>query len=212
MGIKRKAPRQIARSKKRVARGGRRGSLSRSVVTRQVHTFRCNFSQGVVTGNVAYTPYQGVSLIQLSQVINATEFANLYDQYKIVKAEMSWYLRVDPSAQAAASAIYPRLFICRDYDSSTLMSQSEMRERSNVIMRVITPNRPVKYTFKPNVLTETYRGVGTTTYAPKFNQWIDMANQDATHYGILWNIDDFSNTNYKLEVEVALTFQCKNTR
>lgn len=206
--MKRKAARQIARPKKRVAR-----TVPRLMpVSRQVHHFKRNFATSIIVGNVAYTPYQAFTTIQLDQVVNASEFANLYDQYKINYVIQKYYMRVDPSAQSASTAVYPRIFMVRDLDSSTLLSQTEMRERSNLQIRVLTPHKPVTIKYKPNCLTEAYRGPTTTSYSPKWGQWLDMATQDIKHFGHAWNIDNFNNTNYSLEVETTLYFSCKNTR
>lgn len=191
-----------------------RSSITRSVVpvSRQIHRFRRMLGNNNVSGNVAYAPFQGSTTWTLSGVINSSEFSSLYEQYRIDYVQMKWYLRIDPSAQTAASASYPKLYISRDYDSSGLLSQSEMRERANTKIIVMNPNRPVTFGYKPNVLAETYRGTATTSYAPKWKQWLTMTANDVLHYGHIWNIDDLTNTNYKVDMEYTVWFSCKNTK
>lgn len=213
MGIlgKRKATRQVPRRRKMVRR-----MVSRPVrsLNNAVHTFRRNATAATVTGNVAYAPYQSSTNIALTQVVNSTDFTNLFDQFRINYVVIKFWLRIDPSAQAAGSASFPKLYWVRDKNSTTVLSQNEMRERADCKIVVMNPNRPVVMKFKPNLLTQQlYTAVGTSSYTPAYNQWIDAKTSAATfYYGALWNIDDLTNTNYKVDIESTYYFQCKNTQ
>lgn len=214
MAIKRKSARQIARPRKRVARPrmvGRR--MNRGSLNNAIHSFKRLMSPATVTGNVAYAPYQSVTNVTLSGVTNSSDFVNLFDQYRIQYVVMKFWLRIDPSAQAAASASYPRMYWCRDKNSSTVLSQTEMRERGDTRIAVMNPNRPVVIKFKPNLLNQVlYSAVGTSSYEPVYNRWIDTSSAGTFYYGCLWNIDDLTNTNYKVDIETTLYIQCKNTK
>lgn len=176
------------------------------------HSFIRKATPFALQGNVAYAPYQNVTAISFSQIANSAEFSALYDQYKLNLVKLQFWLRVDPGAQTAAAAVMPKLYWFRDMDDNVPASQTEMRERAHCKIAVLRPDRPITIFIKPNVLQEVYRGVGTTSYSPKFGQWLDMTNTDVTHYGIKWNIDNLTNTNYYVDIESTYYFQCKNTR
>lgn len=210
MVMKRKSAKQLARPRKQ-RRGARRATrASRTSVT--THSFIRKATPFSLQGNIAYAPYQNTTAISFSQIANSTEFSALYDQYKLNLVKVQFWLRIDPGAQTAAAAVLPKLFWFRDMDDNVPASQTEMRERATCKIAVLRPDRPVTVWIKPNVLQEVYRGVGTTSYAPKFGQWLDMTNTDVTHYGIKWNIDNLTNTNYYVDIESTYYFQCKNTR
>lgn len=165
-----------------------------------------------ITGSAGYAPFQSYSQIRFANVINSTEFSALYDQYVIDKVKIQLWLKIDPGAQTAALAVQPKLYWVRDQDDQSLVTMNEMREHSHCKIAVLRTDRPVTIWVKPNVLNLIYRGAVTSSYVPKFNQWIDMANTDVDHFGIKYNIDDLTNTNYKVDVETTYYFRCKNTR
>lgn len=208
--MKRKAPRQIARRKKRATTTRRR--MRTSMVARSVHNFVRGCALQTITGNVAYAPYQSVLGATLDNALNYTEFTNLYDQFRINWVKAQFYLRIDPSAQTAANASFPRLYWFRDYDDQGLASLNDVRENARGKRAILHPNRPVTITFKPNVLSEIYRTAVTTGYSPKFSQWIDVAVPNLVHYGIKYCIDDLTNTNYKVDLEITYGLSMKNSR
>lgn len=213
MAIKRRSARQIARPKKRIARP-RAAPAKKSLwpISRQVHKFIRGYEALNLSGNVAYNPYQNSFTTSLAQVTNSSELTALYDQYKITYVKYLFYLEVDPSAQTASTAIWPKLYVVRDQDDSTPMTMNEARERSNLMIRVLNPNKPVVVGYKPNILnTVFYNGV-TNGYTPAWNQWLDVANANVPYYGIKFNIQDFTNTNYRLRVETRVWIACKNSR
>lgn len=185
-------------------------------MNKDVHFFRRSFAQiapGAFSGNAAYNPYLNVYSFNLAQLPGVTDFSNLFDRYMITHVQLRFYLKIDPSAQTAATATYPKLYTVKEYDdSSTPTTLDQLREHNKCQVRVLFPNRPVIVNIKPAVLSEVYRGVATTSYTPKWKQWIDMENRDVPHYGLKWGIDDFTNTNYKLDIEGKMWFACKDQR
>lgn len=209
---KRSTRRRGASKRMRIAKSAPR--MSRSVVARpnQPHAFVRYTPSLVVNGNVAYAPYAGAQGITLANVVNSGEFANLYDQYCIDKLELSFWLRIDPSAQSASAASYPRLFWYRDYDDLNFPTLSECRENSKCKIAVLHPDRPVRIYVKPNVLQLIYQSAITNQFKPAFGQWLDCTLLNTTHYGIKYCIDDLTNTNYKVEIELKVHFRCRNPR
>lgn len=166
-----------------------------------------------LTGNAVYAPYIGAMGVTLGQVVNSADFANLFDQYKITYAKAKWYLSIDPGAQTATTANYPKLFWCRDFDDDTTVSSlNDLRENVRTKVAVLRPDRPVVIGWKPNVLRTVYGTAVASTYTPAFNQWVDMSQTSTKHYGYKFAIDNLTNTAYKVEVEIQLWFECKNAR
>lgn len=181
-------------------------------IRNQIHSFRRNGSAVTISGNIAYAPYQAATNISLSQVVNNSDFTNLYDQFRINYVVIKLWLKIDPSSQAAGSAIFPKLYWVRDENSSTVLSQTEMRERSDAKIVVLRPDRPAVMKFKPNVLAQNFLSAGFSSYTPKYDEWIDTSSPGTFYYGALWNIDDLTNTNYKVDIETIYYLQCKNTK
>lgn len=207
--IKRKRPTRSRRTirRKYIPR------VRRSLNPRNVHWFQRMYQSGALAGNALFAPYLTASSYQLSDLPGVTDFANLFDQYMITKVELRFFLQIDPSAQAAASAFYPKLVWAIDRDTATApASLNEIYEYGNSKSAVLLPTRPVKIVFKPSVLGLSYQSAVASTYTPKYNQWVDMSNTSTPHYGLRWAIDNFTNTNYSLIVHSKYTFACKNTR
>lgn len=180
-----------------------------------VHSFRRMIAApGQLTGNAAYSPYlANFGLNGISNVVSASDFTSLFDQYKINYCVWKAYLKIDPSAQAATTASYPRLFYYRDYDDSSIAgSLDEIRESQRARTVVMNPNRPVVVKFKPNTLATFYNSVGVNNYSPRWGTWLDIGGSGTFHYGFKWAIDDLTNTNYRVNFEITLYFSCKNTR
>lgn len=211
---KRKSPAQQAASKKTRWSSKKRLSIARSVnVRKDVHYFTRSFAQSVISGNVVNAPWVGAYSFSLSQLPGLTDFTTLFDRYKITHVQLKFYLKQDPSAQAAASAIYPKLYSVKDYDDATSPANvDELRQHSKCRIAVLHPNRPVTLNVKPAVLAQAYRGVSTVTYSPQWKTWIDMAQTDVPHYGLKLAIDDLTVTTYQVLVEGKMWFQCKDVR
>lgn len=180
---------------------------------RDIYSFkRCIANPGTLQGN-AVSPFITGQANTFSQISGSSDFANLFDQYMITYMQITFYLRIDPSAQPAATAAYPKLHFVRDYDdANTPANINELREHPRLATRVLTPNRPVKFGWKPAVLTNLFLTAITNGYAPKWNVWVDMANTTLPHYGCKYAIDNFTNTAYFVDTEMKFWFKCRGVR
>lgn len=168
-----------------------------------------------ITGSALYAPYTSVLGATLDNCINHTEFTSLFDQYRIDWVRAKFYLKIDPSAQTAATASFPRMYWYRDYDDNTVGDGTflqDVRENQKGKVAVMNPNRPVTITFKPNVLAETFRTGSTTCYSPKFGQWISSAAPNCIHFGIKYGIDDLTNTNYRVNLEITYGLSMRQSK
>lgn len=179
-----------------------------------VHSFKRMLANPTsYTGNVAYAPLLQCWTWQFSQLQNVSEFTNLYDQYRINFVVVKYFLKIDPGAQAAGTASYPKLYWYRDLDDSNApLSLNEIRENARSRVKVMNPNRPVVIKYKPNSLQLIYTSAIANQFKPAYSQWMDVAQTGTPHYGHKWAIDDLTNTNYKVETEVTYYFQCRNPR
>lgn len=196
----------------RILRPRRLNALTRP--SNVVHSFKRMFASPTsIVGNAVYNPYLSAYSFSLGQIVNSSEFANLYDQYRINYIVTKFWLKIDPSAQSAATSSFPKFYWYRDWDDATNpASLQELRENSRTKVVVMNPNRPVVVAFKPNVLQTLFNSGVTSTYKAAFNQWLDMSNTNTTHYGFKFAIDDLTNTNYKVDVEIVYYFQCRQPR
>lgn len=134
----------------------------------------------------------------LNNVVNHTEFTNLFDQYKIcmVKINISYNHNSAevPKSSAAPppgdNSIYqsiPILHYAVDHDdNNALTSLDQLLQFGNY--RKASLIRPVKIVLKPCVAAMTYRGVASTGYGAK-RMWIDAGNDDVPHYGLKFIVD-----------------------
>lgn len=190
--------------------------LSKSVVrgpSADVHTFKRWTDGGVITGNAVNNPYLASFSFTLGALPNVSEFTNLFDQYMITKVVTKMWLKIDPSAQAAASAAFPKLYVARDFDTSTApASLNDLRQYARCKVIGFNPNRPITLVSKPNTLALSYTSAIANNYTPKWNTWLDVGDPNTIHYGWLYAIDDLTNTNYRVTIDHTYYFKCKNTR
>lgn len=183
---------------------------------KHIYHFKRGYSGGIlIPSTVAVTQFFAYTF-SLSQVVNASEFTNLFDQFRINKIVLKYRLVTDPANYLGNNTgIVPRLFWFHDYDDATApASLNEMRERPKCKIRVLNPYKPIKIAFTPSVLVTGYESGVSSMYMPKFKQWIDMADSTTQHFSIKFAIDQFANniSIYNVEIEPWFYFSCRNVR
>lgn len=207
---------RMLRRRKFVKRGYRKGA-ARVNLKNQVHYFSRKVNLGSIVSVGLNTPTLTSLSFKLNDVPNVSEFTALFDQFKLSYVKLMFKLNQDPSAQTAVNAFYPTMYHSVDHDDvSAPTSLNDMREHGRTRMTVLRPNRYSVVKIKPSVLFEVSRnsGAGTTTFVPKWRQWVDMAHPDTIHYGLKYALDNTFNLNpnYSLEVQAQYWFQCRDTR
>lgn len=212
---RRRAAKTMRRVKPRVAARANRARASKINVRNQLYYFtrRCA-PIATIVGNPASAPFLYGSVFKLSDLPNVTDFSNLFDRYMLTYVKMAFYLKVDPSAQNAATATFPKIYLTRDYDNEAIVPSNinALREQAKCIVRVLTPNRPVTIGIRPACQAMTQLNTTTNVRTPVWKQWIDFDSPDVPHYAVKWAIDDFTNTNYKLDIEYQYWFRCKDVK
>lgn len=218
-------PRTMTR--RRVARKmkPRRKMAVRRKLARQVHAFKRTAYLGTSTASMSAggtaTPIATAHSFSLNQIPNVSEFANLFDQYKITGAKLTYTPTasegiINPAVSASAPLGYSRVHSVIDYDDSTApTSENQLLEYGS---HKSTPpfKTHVRY-LKPKVLHEIYRSAIASSYAPKSSTYLDMSNADVPHYGVkVWISapNTFYGTDNTISYKVYLTlyFTCKNVR
>lgn len=212
--------RKIQRARISVGRG--RVSMSRNV-----HAFKRMANSQIET--VSGTGLSGALQFALSDTIGYSEFDVLYDRYMLTAVVVKFrivnnpdsaqYLNTNNAGYATPNTTnwYPRLFYCKDYDDSTAETLAQLRERAKVKMVILKPNRYHKVVIRPAALVQTYYTALGAGYAPKWKQWIYMAQNSLPHYGLKYNVDCSANDPtdtqpFKLEIEKQYFFKCKDVR
>lgn len=207
-----RTPNARKRTKTQYKRTSRYSSASRVNRQKDLHFFTRYSLATTVTGNAIFAPWSQGFTYALSQVPNVSEFANMFDRYKITYVKHYFTLMIDPSAQSASTASVPQIYYVRDYDDSTAITPTQMREHGKMRRLALSVGKTVGIGIRPAVLNEIYRSAISTTYEPKWNVWIDMATTDVPYYGLKVNVEDLTNTNYVLKHEVKFWFACKDIR
>lgn len=187
---------------------------------RQVHLYKRTFKlDNIYANNTTSGPIASAYTISLASLPSATDFGNLYDQYKITGAKFKFTSMLSdtilsPLTGVTAQLGFNPLHTIIDYDDSTPpVSLSQMLEYGS---HKQTPAHKTHTRYiKPKVLEQVYRGIGTVGYRPISSQWIDMAYNDVPHYGLkVYQEAPLSTSNVSITYTVYCTlyFACKNTR
>lgn len=205
------------RPMKRMAKYSRVRSTNTHSFKRWCNAFDVNSATSVV--EKGYT-----MVFSFNQLINYAEFDALYDRYKIDYVLVKLQLQNVPDSdwKLADGAVsnklnfYPKIWYIKDYDDSAVDTLAEMKQRSGVKCRVMRPNTQVVIKLKPAILAQLYATAVSTGYAPKWNQWIDMAQTNVAHYGLKWLLDLNGRADatqvWTVRVEQMFHFTCKDVR
>lgn len=146
-------------------------------------------------------------------VVNPTDFTNLYDRYRLNKVVFEFKWSLTYSADLSNSAMVPDnkllnppiMYIFNDCDDVVAPTYTEILERANVKKFCLNPNRIYRSSMIPSILVD--------GQMPKWKQWIDMADSNKIHLGqkigLVYNRD----TDYGvLSITPLFYFSCKDTK
>lgn len=202
----------------------RRSRIGRAPIT--VHNFvrrdANSYTTTVLTGTNGVGAGQNFTF---DSIVNATEFGGLYDQYKIWKIVVEFKLHTNPNSDyvtdggataTLAPVTFPTLYVVNDHDDSSTPDLNTIRQYARTKRFVLAPNKIIRWSIRPTVLQLGYRTGVTSTYLPKYNQWVDMTNLDVPHYGMKFYIDNdnlvLGGQGLVVRREVKYYFSCKDVR
>lgn len=225
--VRARTGRSMSRSRSRsVYPRGYVARLQRSVASRSlnVHKFS-RYALGTSIVDVTGVQHSNNHTFSLDRIVNAGEFTQLFDQFKITKVVVTYQLLSNPDGANVLNVAgnnptsanwYPTVWSIADYDDSATMNISEMKERIGVKNRILKPNQKMVFVVRPKVLVQTYRTLTTTGYAPK-SMFIDLSAPDVPHYGLktvidCGGIDPIDTIPFRILQEFKYYFTCKNVR
>lgn len=206
-------------------RPARRTGVSRGLRTRGIHYFsRYGFYGQVTMALPAVTgQYFGVSLcrgitdIYVDPVAGislpgATEFTNLFDQYKVLSYTVEFRPRYSGTDYAyTPNNGIPTIYWIYDQDDSALLSVNALMEHPYV--RSAQLIKPVRITVKyPCVAAEVYSSAIATGYQTRKAPWLDCNSNGVAHYGFKYMVQGQPGTNVMMDIRVKWNLAFKNPR
>lgn len=163
-----------------------------------------------IQGSDTYSPYipltaiPGVNYYTLGNVINASDFKNLFNEYQISGVKISFNLRrLQNDSVTSAQSTIPTLYFSIDNDGNQIIpaNLNEMLEKSTLQRRVLHPGKPVTVWIRPRVSALVYQSVIASAYSTaKGPEWLSTAQPDAMHYGLTWAVDEHRNTGNYIDI------------
>lgn len=205
--------------RRKVATGFRKKGLrARALLKYNVHAYKRMATVANFDASPSATALNNSFAFTLSDVRNNGELTALYDQYMIVGVKVSFQLINNPDANNYMNSTttlnglnyYPKLFFVRDYDDISVEATNDLRERNNVQVRILQPNKNVSFYIKPAVRNQLYLDGVTTANSPVWNQWLDCSSSAVPHYGCKFSVDFLGfNISQGCSVRVEKTYYLK---
>lgn len=144
---------------------------------------------------------------KLSDIPNATEFTQLFDQYMI---KMVKIMLIPRFTEVSNTSSQGNTWSVLDYDDSIVPTSVDTLVQYENVKRTRMSQTHVRY-FKPAVAQEIFATGIASTYSAKKNVWLDCTNDQVEHYGIkLWFDTRATNVVYDVQIKYYLAF--KNVR
>lgn len=223
--------RAIRRFRRRMRRFGMR--VRRPLRNVNIHSYvrMCTVKE---IGNIGPTQSaRGANSFKLSDLINPSDFTNLYDMYKINMIVVKMYLKYGPTSQdrgvlappypaivtTYSTPALPRLYYYIDYnDDNSPASTDAVRENGRCVVKRLTNNGHVTIKWKPRVAATMFNSAVSSAYYQRTSPWISTANPDVPHYGLKWAVEDlpiFVDSSISIVGiiwETKYYFQCRQSR
>lgn len=165
------------------------------------HTLNRSANLGVITttssvaGTAAYT-------FSLSNLANASDISNLFDQYRILQVTVS----ITAITAGATGSIYTAF----DFDDiSTPTGINSMLEYDT--LQVSSSSIVTQRTFTPRVLSEVYNSAVNTAYSTIARPWLDSSYMAVPHYGLKVFIPITPGPTYNYQVVADFVLQGRSS-
>jgi len=164
--------------------------------------------------------FGGVMKFQLDDVINSTDFSQLYDRYKITGAKITFVPLCNTSYGAVSSTgnsqtgVLPTIITAIDYDDSTAPSSSmELLEKMDA--KTYRLDKPMSiYIRSPKTSSTVNAESGPVSAAIGRSGWLNCANDDVNFRGFKFYVRDMFlpsadnlNTIVRIHVKYYLSFK-----
>lgn len=208
MAMYRRSKRKTGGKRKAAVRRPRRRNIASKVHSFKRSVYVPNWINTLTIGDTAFNFNP-----QLTDVPDHTEFTKLFDQYRISGASFKLVPRWNVT-QSLPTGTIPGLppsqvMTCFDFDGNGPTTLQAILQYQNLKM---TRGTSVHQRYlKPATLAMAYETTVSTAYVPKWNQFIDTANDAVPHYGLYGIIPNIGVT-YSYDLYATYYIQCKNVR
>ena len=183
--------------------GGRRNRIRRPLALKMHNfveripdvTLALNASTLDANGNLSSTH---TNTFQISDVPQVAHYASLFEYYKIDKMVVTFRYKcagvpgayiANPLNTQIFQEINPVIIFKVDHNDAVSQSVADLLESARTHEKQLTNDKPnFTITLRPAVQTEAYKSLTTSTYIPKWNQWLTMEDPTVPHYGLKMNI------------------------
>lgn len=162
----------------------------RSIVSK-VYTYR-QYCYTLNISQVAGSDYLSATNLAVSSLPNFTDFAYIYDQYRVNYLEFTFYptTSLADQAEVLGPAVVSRgglLYVAIDKDDSTAPGAlSYLQEFQGV--KTHNAGTTFKVIFKPGVVNMTWNGSSSSPASTHISPWIDASQNSIPHYGLKYGI------------------------
>jgi len=171
-------------------------------------TLRRTYRATTLSANTGDTLYALNFALNLTP--NYAEFTNLYDQYRILEAVVTFapYVTV---VSNPASAFPGFIGTWIDYNDSNLPANIQEGQQYDTFQRNVAATSFVRV-IRPRTAVGTYSGSAFTGYTSKYGDWIDSNSPSVQYYGLKMCItgSTYSTTTPVYEIEVTATIQLRS--
>lgn len=166
----------------------------------------------LLTGTDAAPDQQATTIFTLGDVAGASEITALFDNYKITKVQYRWVITRNPdwNNTTANRGWSVRVAWAHDFNDQVVIPQALLFQRAGLKEVYLNSDRLQSrwYSIRPAILVNQYESLTSTSYGPKWRQWIDTSETATPHYGIKYAYQNlYAGTNLRLEAKIFM--ECK---
>lgn len=136
------------------------------------------------TGADQHLAYQ----FKLDNVVNPSDFTNLYDMYRINKIVLYLERFRTTTGDGSAAPFNGRISVVHDYnDANPLTGEDQYLEYGNCKRYSVVGSGPIKITLYPKINNVIENALGAANAYTSMNSnrvWLNMANDEVSHFGL----------------------------
>jgi hypothetical protein len=122
----------------------------------------------------------------LSSCSQVTQFATIFDQYRIEQVEVIFRPEFNAQPMQASTFVTPLLRVVVDYDDTSAANLTQLEAYNNCNISMF---ETVSVTFVPHVAIAGAYGGTFSQYQNATAPWFDTASDDTSHYGVKCGCD-----------------------
>ncbi len=179
---------------------------SRETVYRFARTFQ--WGTNLTADNIGTA---GAIYVTLNSLPSSSDFTSLFDQYRIVQAQVRFNPLASAFGQSTSSTLYPIVRTLIDPDDAT--PPANAAEVLQYETAVVTPYpEPFQRIFTPKAALAAYSGAFTSYSQAPQRMWFECSSDAIQFYGLKWFITPITTASgtfqlYSIDVTVIVEFR-----